>query len=322
MSTTHQGEGDPRGDTWSEKLAYYGYTAGWALTQRIPEPVASWMFTRVADLASKNGKGPEQLRRNLARVVGPENVTRDLVKASMRSYLRYWMEAFRLPAMAGPELARRVEVTDYLRKCVVQGQQDGRGVIFLLTHSANWDMSGVWLVDAVGGFTTVAERLKPAALFDAFVRFRESLGFEVIALTGAETPPMDVLEEILRRGGFVCLLAERDLTGKGIPVDFFGAKCSMPAGGALLAQRTGATMYVVNNSFTDGGWRMNLSPQLDTSQPVEQIVQQQADFFAQYITENPQDWHMLQPLWWDDLSATRLQKMGVQEQHARAKGEQ
>ena len=88
-----------------ERLTAAAYIAGWKLTSTLPKPVAKVLFDWGADVASKKGKGPEQLRRNLARVVGPENVTRDLVRRSMRSYMRYWREAFQLPAMAGRALA-------------------------------------------------------------------------------------------------------------------------------------------------------------------------------------------------------------------------
>ena len=78
-----------------------GYLAGWKLVGRLPESVTGRVFARGADWASGNGAGPEMLRRNLTRVVGPERVTRELVRDAMRSYARYWHGAFRLPQLAG-----------------------------------------------------------------------------------------------------------------------------------------------------------------------------------------------------------------------------
>ena len=40
----------------------------------------------------------------------------------------------------------------------------------------------------------------------------------------------------------LCLLADRDLTPSGVPVTFFGARATMPAGPAALALRTGAAL--------------------------------------------------------------------------------
>ncbi len=49
-----------------------------------------------------------------------------------------------------------------------------------------------------------------------------------------------MLAERLEAGGTLCLLADRDLSARGIDVEFFGATARMPAGPAALALRTGA----------------------------------------------------------------------------------
>ena len=97
-----------------------------------------------------------------------------------------------------------------------------------LPHSGNWDMAGVWLAQNYGTFSTVAERLKPESLYDRFIEYRESLGFEVLPLSGGERPPLEVLAERLRDNRFVCLMADRDLTRSGVQVDFFGEATGYP----------------------------------------------------------------------------------------------
>ena len=312
--------------TLRENLTTLAYKAGWKFTAAAPEPVVRWLFNVMADVASKKGKGPEQLRRNLARVVGPENVTRALVRASMRSYLRYWREAFRLPTMVDETLVARIREGfspgSYER--VMGAIRQGKGVVLTLPHAANWDMAGVWLVANNGEFTTVAERLKPESLFDAFVAYRESLGFKVIALTGGEQPPMKVMEDVLRDGGVVCLMGERDLTGNGVLTRFFGEEATFPAGSALLAQRTGAALMTVGMNFTatrkrgrfgvptvEEGWGIHVGEPIDTNRPLEDVVQQQANEFAANIARDPEDWHTLQPVWLADLSERRLRAMGM-----------
>jgi lauroyl/myristoyl acyltransferase len=297
----------------TERLSAMGYQAGWAVTRRLPAGFADRLFTWLADRVSRDGRGPEQLRANLGRVVGDANVTRALVRDAMRSYMRYWREAFQLPSMAGPELAARIDEgfdeADVRR--LDEAIARGRGVVVSLPHSGNWDMAGVWLVDHSGQFATVAERLKPESLFEAFVEYRESLGFEVLPLSGGETPPFSRLREVLQGGGIVCLLGERDLSGRGVEVSFFGERTSMPAGAARLAQETGAALMVYHSSYVDGGWRSRISEELDTSVPLQEIVQQQADIFARNIATAPADWHMLQPLWFSDLSDARRRRLGL-----------
>ena len=83
-----------------EQFSDWGYAAGWRLVRAAPEIVARNAFGAGALYAARNG-GPEQLRKNLARVIGatPDQVPDSLIRASLASYARYWREAFRLPSM-------------------------------------------------------------------------------------------------------------------------------------------------------------------------------------------------------------------------------
>ena len=118
----------------------------------------------------------------------------------------------------------------------------GRGVIIALPHTGNYELAGVWIIHrGVGKFTTVAERLKPESLFQRFLDFREGLGMEVLPASGGDSR-FGVLAQRLRAGGLVCLVSDRDVTGRGIEVDFFGEKARMMAGPAALAVQTGAAL--------------------------------------------------------------------------------
>ncbi|MEU6558485.1 phosphatidylinositol mannoside acyltransferase [Nocardia nova] len=300
------------------------YAAGWRLVRGLPEGAARRGFdfggdwaARRANRAMHRGGQPNQLRRNLARVVGvdPHEVPDALIEASMRSYARYWREAFRLPtldhaALAGSPLMPPPDGLEHLDAAL----ERGRGAVFVLPHSGNWDMAGMWLVQNYGAFSTVAERLQPESLFERFVAYRESLGFEVFPLTGGEQPPFGQLAERLRRNRVVCLMGERDLTGRGVPVDFFGERTWMPAGAARLAIETGAAMLPVHAWFTVDdqgreGWGLKTEAPLDVSDGVAAATQRLADRFAANIAEHPADWHMLQPLWEGDLSEQRRERI-------------
>ena len=152
----------------------------------------------------------------------------------------------------------------------------------------------------------MAERLEPESLFDQFVAYRESLGFEIFPLTGGEQPPFARLADRLREGSVVCLLAERDLTRHGVPVQFFGEPTRMPAGPARLAIETGAALMPVHHFFLpDGRSQILVGESVDVSGGVEKATQAMADAFATNIAAHPADWHMLQPLWESDWSAER-----------------
>ena len=129
---------------------------------------------------------------------------------------------------------------------------------------------------------------------------------EVLPLTGGDRNPSDVLKERLTEGRTVCLLGDRDLTRRGIDVDFFGATARMPAGPALLAATTGAALHPVGLWFTRGGWGIRVHPEVPIAagrlrDTVAVATQQVADVFGADIALRPYDWHMLQRLWLSDL---------------------
>lgn len=275
-----------------------GYAAGWALVRALPERPARRLFEAGADLAARRGgKGVTRLRSNLARVA-PEADLDELTRAALRSYARYWLEVFRLPVTpTSVVLGGMHTIGEQIARGAVAS---GRGVVFALPHSGNWDHAGAWFAATGVPFTTVAERLEPESLYDRFLEFRASLGMEVLPLTGGKRPPFEVLTERLSAGGAVCLLADRDLTPRGVDVEFFGATARMPAGPATLALKTGAALIPVHLAFRPDGWQVTFYPEVPHTD-VPAMTQELADRFASGIRQHPADWHMLQRLWLADL---------------------
>ncbi|MGK2882281.1 MAG: phosphatidylinositol mannoside acyltransferase [Mycobacterium sp.] len=294
-----------------EQLTDWGYAAGWRLVRAMPEFAARNTFDAGARYAARGG-GPEQLRKNLARVTGvpPLAVPDSLIRASLASYARYWREAFRLPRMDLPAVARRLDEVFIGKEMLLVDKDAGRGAIFALPHSGNWDLAGVWLAHTHGSFATVAERLKPESLYKRFLDFRESLGFEVFPLSGGERPPFEALAERLRDNKFICLMADRDLTRSGVEVDFFGERTRMPAGPAKLAIATGAPLHPAHVYYDGNDCVTKFYDALDTSSgDVATVTQALADRFEEGIAAHPEDWHMLQPQWIADLPEHRRVKL-------------
>ncbi|MEE2851397.1 MAG: phosphatidylinositol mannoside acyltransferase [Actinomycetota bacterium] len=281
----------------------WAYASGWMAVRAMPEFAARNAFEAGARYAARGG-GPDQLRKNLARVlrVPPEDVPDSLMRASLASYARYWREAFRLPGMDLGALGRELHDSVLGQDHIEAALSSGRGAVIALPHSGNWDMAGVWLAQTHGTFTTVAERLKPESLYRRFIAYRERLGFEVLPLSGGERSPFDVLCDRLRANRVVCLMAERDLTRTGVQVDFFAEPTRLPAGPAKLAIATGAALLPAHCWFEGRGWGVDIGPPLDcTSGDVGAITQAMADQFEKNIAAHPEDWHMMQPQWLSDL---------------------
>jgi phosphatidylinositol dimannoside acyltransferase len=291
-----------------------GYALGWALVCRVPESWARRAFQLAGDIAwRRQGRGVQRLEANLRRVIGPQasgQELRALSRAGMRSYARYWMEVFRLPVISREQILAGT-VSDGGEKAAFETLAAGRGVIFALPHTGNYEEAGAWIILLAGrGFTTVAERLKPESLFERFVAFRESLGFEVLPASGGNSR-FGVLAQRLRAGGMVCLVADRDVTGAGIEVDFFGEKARMMGGPAALAVQTGAALLPAVLWFDGAGWEVRISPEIPVPaegsrrDKITFMTQQMARRFEEGIAAHPEDWHMLQRIFAADFDPGR-----------------
>ncbi|MFI1101496.1 phosphatidylinositol mannoside acyltransferase [Streptomyces melanogenes] len=295
-----------------ERLTDTLYGLGWATVKKLPEPMATGLGRRIADTVWKRrGKSVLRLESNLARVVPDASPQRlaELSKAGMRSYMRYWMESFRLPAWSKDRMKTGFEPQDV--HYLIDGLASGRGVVLALPHMGNYDLAGAWVTTKLDTpFTTVAERLKPETLYDRFVAYRESLGMEVLPHTGGSA--FGTLARRLRDGGLVCLVADRDLSASGVEVKFFGDTARMPAGPALLAQQTGALLLPVTLWYDESAvMQGRVHPPIDVpetgtrAEKTSVMTQALADAFATGIAEHPEDWHMLQRLWLADLEERR-----------------
>ncbi|WP_249938503.1 phosphatidylinositol mannoside acyltransferase [Streptomyces mirabilis] len=294
--------------TLQERLVDGAYALGWSTVKKLPEPVAVRLGRTIADIAWKRrGKGVQRLESNYARVLPdatPERLA-ELSRAGMRSYLRYWMESFRLPAWSEERVRTGFDCKDVHH--LTDGLASDRGVILALPHMGNWDLAGAWVTTKLETpFTTVAERLKPESLYDRFVAYREGLGMEVLPHSGGTA--FGTLARRLRDGGLICLVAERDLSASGVDVEFFGETTRMPAGPALLAQQTGAVLLPVTLWYDDSPvMQGRVHPPVEVpetgtrAEKTSVMTQALADAFATGIAEHPEDWHMLQRLWLKDL---------------------
>jgi lauroyl/myristoyl acyltransferase len=278
------------------------YLLAWRVVRWLPERLAySLFFLLGRALAKREGKSVSRLRSNLARVK-PEYIESELdslLHASMRSYMRYWCDTFRFPDWSNERVMNRVEVhgEDLLMNAIAAGT----GVIVALPHAGNWDHAGAYFCGKGVKLATVVERLKPELLFRKFVAYREAMGMEVLAL---DSRSIATLSRRLREGGLVALVADRDLSKTGVPVNFFGDIARMPAGPAVLAINTRAPLLTAFVSYTPTGIRIDFqSVEVgefgSVQERVAQMVQRCADNFAKGIAAHPQDWHMLQRIWID-----------------------
>lgn len=217
-----------------------------------------------------------------------------LARAGIASWVRNYLEVLALGGWPRERILRRVQ-TNHDGEQVVRGALADTGAVVALPHLGNWDLAGAWACLTQMPVTTVAERLGEAE-FAAYTRIREHLGLQVLAHDDPAAVPE--LIAAARAHRLICLMADRDLVGSGVEVDWAGERIRVPAGPAMVARRSGATLFAAATHYTDQGMVIWFSDPIETQPGRDGLVammQQVCDFFIEQIRLYPQDWHLMQP---------------------------
>lgn len=294
------------------KLAtYWTYRVSGAGLSLLPEPVASLVASTVGAFMARRPAGTLPIReRHMARVLASTSpvvephraVVRRWAVRSYRAYARYWVEGARLPSTDPGEVRRRIVLDGYDR--FVEAVDSGRGVVVALPHIGSWEWGGAFLAADGRPMVSVAERVEPPELFDWFLAQRRAMGLDIVPL-GDESGR--TLLRVLRSGGVVGLLCDRDIVGNGVEVELFGERTTLPGGAATLALRTGAALFpAVIYSGPGSDHHAVVTSPVDTTRrgglrdDVTRITQELAGRFEWMVRRAPEQWHLYQPNWPSD----------------------
>ncbi len=281
-------------------LRYYAFRAGSWLAERLPLRLTDGVANVAGRVAFRFARPPRRaiVARNMARVA-----TADLVSAAYLSYARYWLETLRLGRYSRQDLLDMVEAVNV--EIVDAAVAARTGLLVVLPHFGFYDLLGAWAGANDYPLTTVAEVLKPRPLFDWFASIRERRGIRILpASPGAQT--LRGLLKVLQRGDIVALVADRDLSRRGIWVDYFGERTTAPVGPALLAARTGVPLASVA-LYQTGPERFRCEVAEipyertgDESADLSAIAQQIATAIEEVIRKAPEQYHLFSTNWPSD----------------------
>ena len=284
---------------------YVGYRAASTVARSLPARAVLPLSEVVGALAARAmGDRAAMVARHQKRV-RPELTPPEVAKAVRQtfvSYAHYWIESFRLPGTS-PEVLDAQFTGDGFHH-IRAGIDAGTGVIIAMPHLGAWEWSGFWTtaVQKVP-VSTVVEVVEPPELTAWFTKLREDLGMEIIALGPTAGP---AAAAALTSNRILTLLCDRDVSGGGIEVEFFGECTTLPAGPATLALRSGAPL-VAATAYFDGNHHLGIAnPPIDTTRQgkfradVQRVTQALAYELEGLIRHAPEQWHLLQPNWPSD----------------------
>ena len=286
-----------------------------AVAPRLPLRVVMRMAdTGAIIVARRGGAMIDRLRSNMARLTGTEPSAEE-VRDAVRSHIRNYAEQLMLGSRRGAPLLEGVSFEGF--DALAQFSADGP-VVLALGHSGSWDRAGAWVCAHGRGIVTVAEKVEPPSLFERFVSLREGLGMEIIGVAKGESVFSSLVERVRGRSVIVPLLADRDISGSGIEVDLGTRRALVAAGPAALATKLERPLFAAcityeNETPTGADVRVRCVGPISADEQerpglnrVEALTQAWVDEFAAMMASKPQDWHMMQRVFVDDLDPERL----------------
>jgi KDO2-lipid IV(A) lauroyltransferase len=179
---------------------------------------------------------------------------------------------------------------------------DPRGVIFAVSHSGNFDLTGVWWTEfnarPVGAITKPLEN----AAFNQLLheaRFNRNI---IVFSSKSPTVVSDV-NALVRSGNNLCVLPDQNARTRGVAVDFLGKPASTYKGAAktYLVNRDCARLVVGVPTRIDGGRKHmvyvreidDFEPSGDEEQDVKALTQRISTIMGERVRAHPESylWH-------------------------------
>lgn len=280
----------------------------------LADRVVGWLPVKLTKTVARGGsliyfyafrRKRRLVERNMRRALGPGASRREVRRTARRAcgyYAEYWVDILWLPTVSREYVLERFEALGLpgLNSAI----EAGKGVLIVLPHFGSWEAGAVFL-SSLCPFAAVAEVLKPPELFELFCRLRKGVGIDIFPYDH-KPDTRDAMVDSLRGGTMLALLCDRDLKGKGVEVEFFGERTTLPPGPAALALRSGAPIICVTVRNVDGGWIGHatepiwVDPEGDRQKVIADTMQAIAHRLEELIREDPAQWHMFMPAWPSD----------------------
>jgi KDO2-lipid IV(A) lauroyltransferase len=237
------------------------------------------------------------VRDNLAHVLGRPPTWREVLAVFETGALNYWdtLAISRFSAAQVQQLVR-IHGLEHLDAALAAG----RGAILVGAHLSSIGLASQAL--PANGYSLVGllEPIQPPEVFEFFARQRQALGARLLPVSAGG------LREVvaaLRRGEVVALVTDRDVTGTGPVIDFFGQPTRFPEGAAALSVRTGAPVlpaYAVRRA--DGTFQAWIEPPLpipagEAKAAARELTQAVARRLEYHIANHPEQWTVFQRRW-------------------------
>ncbi|MCA1553178.1 MAG: lysophospholipid acyltransferase family protein [Chloroflexi bacterium] len=272
------------------------------------EAIGYPLFGLVGTLAYYFAPRKRALVAQHMRIVMGEDASAQQVRRATREAFRHlawnYYELFHMPAFTTEEIRRRlhIEGLDHLDAAL----ELGNGAVLATLHFGNTEtLIQVPLLFPRLKFVVPVEKMNDERVFQLMRRLRESQGMELV--------PVDMPLKLMRRlkqNYVIGAAADRDVTGSGIVIEFFGKPARLPDGPVRLALRTGAAlMFGYGWRAARGNFHVRIMPPIalvntgDAERDARTNLSTLLRQIECVIHERPGQWMAFHPLWIGDFAA-------------------
>jgi len=266
----------------------------WAYALAIMAARFAWLFSPLARprLDYNLRVACPELRKN-------ERELRRLSWLNFRNHAKAYADLMMLPR-ANVESMRpllNVKGMEYLEGA----RALGKGVLAVSCHMGSYEVvSAIWSA-TLAPVSFFAEELEPRALFEWYRETRARLGISVLTL---DVGGIRKVLQALRDEEMVITAIDRDITGTGHVMPFFGRPAPIPLGPAAIARRLGTPLLpVCVTRLPDDSYLAEATPlvtveetddpKADQIRATEQVLRRIETFIQAY----PQQWHVPHRIW-------------------------
>jgi KDO2-lipid IV(A) lauroyltransferase len=248
---------------------------------------------------------------NIGHAMGP--VPRRELKKAVRhvfhNVMRNYYELCREPDMSDADIDHMIDFDQAGWQRIMEIHEQGRGVIMVSAHFGSFDMVTQVLARHGLPVTVLVAQIKPAWLSDFISDLRADRGLSLLMVDAEEGSGVNLsaLKEsikLLRDGGAMGVLADRNMEQRGIKIKFFGHDTVVAAGVAKMALRTKSSVVVgiarrLNNYRFTLTFEEPIEPEGSASneEDLRALLTKIFTKLEYHIAQNPEQWVLLQPVW-------------------------
>ena len=264
----------------------------WAYALAVIAARFAWWFSPLAR---------PRLEYNL-KVACPELTPAELRRISrlnFRNHAKAYADLMMLPRMKvesmGPLL--HIEGLEYLE----QARAIGKGVMVVSCHMGSYEVaSAIWSA-TLTPVSFFAEELEPRALYEWYRDTRARLGISVLPL---HLGGLRKVTQALKEQEMVITAIDRDITGTGHMMPFFGRPAPIPLGPAAIALRLGTPLLPVcvyrlpDDTYIAEGTPPVIAQSTGDARADEiRVTLELVRQIEGFIRTHPEQWHVPHRIW-------------------------